>query len=85
MATYGTLSMDFLPDEKTRLTTRGDWGAFTDGNDRRWTQVELERRVWPNPHFFLGARYTDMPPCRRWMGWNCCGICVRTRRPALFP
>jgi thioredoxin-like negative regulator of GroEL len=60
-ATYGTFSMDLFPDEnkRTRLTTRADWGAYTDGNNRGLVQVEVERRVWPNPHLFLGARYTD--------------------------
>jgi hypothetical protein len=59
-ATFGTYSIDFLPDEETRLTTRGDWAAYTDSNSRRSTQVEVERRVWPNPHLSVGARYTDI-------------------------
>ena len=59
-ATYGSYSVDFLPDDKTKLTTRGDWGAYTDGNSRLYTQIEAAREVWSNPHLALGARYTDL-------------------------
>ncbi len=57
--TYGSYSIDYLPDELLRLTVRGDWGDYSDGNSRLNTQVEAERQVWPNPHLFLGARFTD--------------------------
>jgi tetratricopeptide (TPR) repeat protein len=58
--TYGTFSMDYLPDEATRLTTRAKYGGFSDGNEHRWTQFELERRVWLHPNVLVGARYTSM-------------------------
>jgi tetratricopeptide (TPR) repeat protein len=58
--TYGTFSMDFLPDEATRFTARANYGAYSDGNEQRWTQLELERRVWLHPVVLIGARYTSM-------------------------
>jgi tetratricopeptide (TPR) repeat protein len=58
--TYGTFSMDYLPDEATRFTTRAKYGGFSDGNEQRWTQFELERRVWLHPVVLIGARYTSM-------------------------
>jgi hypothetical protein len=50
--------MDVLPDEKTRFTTRFNWGSYTDGNARNWGQVEAERRVWTHPNLLIGVRYT---------------------------
>jgi len=56
--TYANFSMDVVPDEKTRFTTRFNWGSYTDGNERHWGQVEAERRVWTHPNLLIGARYT---------------------------
>ncbi len=56
--TFANLSADFIPDEKTRLTGRINWGDFTDGNSRTWGQAEFERRVWNHPKLFAGWRYT---------------------------
>jgi hypothetical protein len=58
--TYATFSMDFLPEQNTRLTTRANWGAYSDGNERYWAQLEAERRVWLHPALLIGARYTVM-------------------------
>jgi tetratricopeptide (TPR) repeat protein len=58
-ATYGSYSVDFMPAGGTKLTVRGNWGTYTDGNRSFTTQVEAAREVWPNPHLWLGARYTD--------------------------
>lgn len=57
-ATYANLSMDVLPDELTRVTTRFNWGAYSDGNERTWWQLEGERRVWHHPRVTTGYRYT---------------------------
>lgn len=57
-ATYATFSMDLTPDEKTRFSTRANWGAYTDGNERGWLQLEAERRLRTAPNLLLGARYT---------------------------
>jgi tetratricopeptide (TPR) repeat protein len=63
-ATSLSLSMDVAPDRLTRLTTRLNWGDYSDGNHRRWAQVEVERRVGTakrrGRNLFLGARYTHM-------------------------
>jgi len=57
-ATFANLSVDLLPDEKTRLTGRINWGDYTDGNSRTWGQAEFERRLWNRPKFYVGWRYT---------------------------
>jgi tetratricopeptide (TPR) repeat protein len=58
--TYASFSMDVTPDELSRLTTRFNWGSYSDGNTRRWAQVEVERRVRTHPNLLLGARYTHI-------------------------
>ena len=57
--TYANFSIDYLPEENTRLTTRANWGGYSDGNERRWTQIEAERRVLARPALLVGARYTS--------------------------
>ena len=57
-ATYASASMDVQPDELTRLTTRFNWGAYSDGNSRTWWQLDTERRIWSHPRLSAGFRYT---------------------------
>jgi tetratricopeptide (TPR) repeat protein len=57
-AVYANFSMDVQPDELTRFTTRFNWGEYSDGNERAWGQVEVERRVWHHPRVLAGLRYT---------------------------
>jgi tetratricopeptide (TPR) repeat protein len=57
-AVYANASMDVTPDELTRLSTRLNWGEYSDGNQRGWWQVEAERRVWHHPRIATGVRYT---------------------------
>jgi len=57
-AVYANASMDVTPDELTRLSTRFNWGAYSDGNERTWWQLEAERRVWNHPRLATGFRYT---------------------------
>jgi len=57
-ASYAKVSMDVLPDELTRFSTRFNWGGYSDGNSRTWWQFEGERRVWNHPHVSTGYRYT---------------------------
>ncbi len=57
-ATYANASMDVTPDELTRVTTRFNWGSYSDGNERTWGQFEVERRVWNHPRVTTGFRYT---------------------------
>jgi len=57
-AVYANASMDVLPNELTRVTTRFNWGDYSDGNERTWWQFEAERRVWHHPRVATGFRYT---------------------------
>lgn len=57
-ATYANFSMDVVPEERTRLTTRFNWGDYTDGNRQLWGQLELERRLRTDPDLLIGVRYT---------------------------
>jgi tetratricopeptide (TPR) repeat protein len=59
-ATAVSVSMDVVPDPMTRLTTRFNQSDYSDGNHRRWAQLEAERRVWKRRDLFLGARYTHI-------------------------
>jgi tetratricopeptide (TPR) repeat protein len=57
-ATQGNVSMDILPNELTRLTTRLSLADYSDGNERTWWQLEVERRIWHDPRILIGYRYT---------------------------
>ncbi len=57
-AVYANFSMDVMPDELTRFTTRFNWGDYSDGNARTWWQFEAQRRLWHHPRFTTGWRYT---------------------------
>lgn len=54
------VSADHWPDPLLRLTARGDRARFSDGNERRWGQLEVERRLSRRPNLFVGARATAL-------------------------
>lgn len=56
--THYFASADYWPDPMWKLTARGELTDFSDGNRRRWAQVQVERRVSRDPHLFIGARAT---------------------------
>jgi tetratricopeptide (TPR) repeat protein len=56
--TFATFSMDVTPTERTVVTTRFNWGRYSDGNRREWGQVDAQRKLWGRPSLFVGARYT---------------------------
>ncbi len=57
-AVYANASMDVTPNELTRLTTRFNWGSYSDGNERTWWQLEAQRKIWHHPGVTTGLRYT---------------------------
>jgi tetratricopeptide (TPR) repeat protein len=59
-ATFIGASTDLTPDERTRLTVRGNHGTFSDGNRRNWAQAEVEHRILAAPQLLIGVRATGM-------------------------
>jgi hypothetical protein len=57
--TYGGMSMDYSPNEKTKVSARFNWGWYSDMNRRGWGQLETEHRILRKPRLLLGARYTS--------------------------
>jgi tetratricopeptide (TPR) repeat protein len=53
-----SISMDFTPDEDTRLTVRASSAQLSDGNRRGWNQLEFERSFARAPHVLFGVRTT---------------------------
>jgi tetratricopeptide (TPR) repeat protein len=51
-------SVEFTPSYDLRVTGRGFYSSYTDGNERVWGQLELARRVSIKPDILLGARLT---------------------------
>jgi len=51
-------SADFRPSPLWRITGRGEFADFSDGNRRYWGQAEVERRLSRQPNIFAGARAT---------------------------
>ena len=58
-AAYASGSVDYWPTPLLRMTVRAEYGDYSDGNRRRWGQVELERRLRRDPNIFIGARATS--------------------------
>lgn len=52
------LSIDHRPDALTRYTARVLQAAYSDGNRRRWLQLEAERRILRQPELHGGVRLT---------------------------
>lgn len=57
-ATYFNGFFDFLPNQTTRFSLRGNEGLYTDGNERQWVQLETEKELVLAPAFFIGGRLT---------------------------
>ena len=57
-ASQRKLSLDHRPDELSRYTVRALQADFSDGNRRRWFQLEAERRILRKPEVHLGLRLT---------------------------
>jgi tetratricopeptide (TPR) repeat protein len=52
------LSMDVTPTERQRYTVRLEQASYSDGNNRRWAQLETEYRWRTHPDAWLGLRHT---------------------------
>jgi hypothetical protein len=59
------VSLDWLPNERARLTTRFSRSDYSDGNRRDFTQIELERRLGTRPLLWAGLRYTHFDFARQ--------------------
>jgi tetratricopeptide (TPR) repeat protein len=57
-ANYGSASVDWYPQPRTRLTARTTYGDYSDGNKRWFGQIEAEQQLLRSPNLFLGARIT---------------------------
>lgn len=53
-------SIDYWPDSLLKFTARGELMRFSDGNERRWIQLEAERRISRSPNLFVGAKATAL-------------------------
>ncbi|HEY0113689.1 MAG TPA: tetratricopeptide repeat protein [Allosphingosinicella sp.] len=51
-------SVDFGSDAGLKASLRGSLSDFSDGNRRRWGQIELRQRLAWKPNVFAGLRYT---------------------------
>ncbi len=57
-ANYGSASVDWYPQPRTRLTARTSFGDYSDGNKRWLGQLEGEQQLLRSPNLFLGGRIT---------------------------
>ncbi len=57
-ANYGSASVDWYPQPRTRLTARTSYGDYSDGNKRWLGQIEAEQQLLRSPNLFLGGRLT---------------------------
>ncbi len=51
-------SVDFWPTGDTKLTARGAYANYSDGNERWWVQGEAQQRLLRGPDIWVGARIT---------------------------
>lgn len=51
------LSADVTPDERQKYAARIEYGDYSDGNRRWWTQVEGEYRFMTHPDMWVGLRH----------------------------
>jgi len=52
------VSMDLTPSERQRYTARVERADFSDGNARRWAQLEAEYRWGTHPDAWVGLRHS---------------------------
>lgn len=57
-ATQVGLSADVEPNELVLLSARASWARYSDGNERRWWQLQANRRIFDRPRTIIGYRYT---------------------------
>jgi tetratricopeptide (TPR) repeat protein len=60
VATQTNGSADFNLDENMRLTMRGSWTDYSDGNSRTLWQFQADRRLLQNPKVTVSYRYTGL-------------------------
>lgn len=53
-----SISADVGTDAAWKGIVRASITEFSDGNERRWGQAEIRRRIAWSPNLFMGARYT---------------------------
>jgi tetratricopeptide (TPR) repeat protein len=58
VATQANGSADFNIDENTRVSLRGSWTDYSDGNNRTYWQFQADRRISQNPRVIVSYRYT---------------------------
>jgi tetratricopeptide (TPR) repeat protein len=58
VATQANGSADFVIDENTRLSLRGNWTDYSDGNTRTFWQFQADQRLLQNPTIVVSYRYT---------------------------
>lgn len=58
-ATQTALSMDIDPNERTQLSARVSRATYSDGNERRWWQLQANQKLLNWPRIVIGYRYTN--------------------------
>ncbi|MCB5174498.1 PgaA family protein [Microvirga lenta] len=51
-------AVDYTPDNAFRVSGRGIYSHYSDGNERLWGQAEIAKRLSADPYLWIGARYT---------------------------
>jgi len=51
-------AVDYTPDNAFRISGRGIYSHYTDGNERVWGQAEVAKRFSADPYLWFGLRYT---------------------------
>lgn len=51
-------AVDYTPDNAFRISGRGIYSHYTDGNERVWGQAEIAKRFSADPYLWFGLRYT---------------------------
>lgn len=57
-ATQAAVSVDVEPNPLTLLSARFSWAAYSDGNERRWWQLQANQRILNWPRIVIGYRFT---------------------------
>lgn len=58
VATQANGSADFNIDQNSRVSLRGSWTDYSDGNNRTYWQFQADRRLLQYPKVILSYRYT---------------------------
>jgi tetratricopeptide (TPR) repeat protein len=65
-ATQFDASADFQPDELTTLSARASFADYSDGNERRGWQLQVNHRLFDRPRIIVGYRYTGFDFKKPW-------------------